>query len=1524
MKKIFLVITILLYAIQAFAGWDGDGGWDDSSTKTVARKPAGFDRYTVATLPTMTAGDAGVIVQVTDGDGLDDCLTGLGSDTVLCYWTGSAWSNAGDGSTGIEAGAFDFTTWNANTNGGTKDAIRDQFYVYDTDGDGDIDNIDGAVGGGDITGVGPAGLSAGDALTDGYATSGATLFIFEGTTVDTNEYIINMPAADPAGDLTWTFPSVTGTLLTADGVGTALTALNGENIQDDTIDDDSLDFSDITLDDFVSAEGDYISVASDDIFDFTRNDAGAVTITSSDDDANADLVVVAGGTGALTLGGASNTSITATTDGGSVVIDGLVAIGTDPADQGVIRLENATIIAWEDATETTLTHVDDTGLAINTGLQIGGLLNADGAIALGDGGDNFSVASDGIDIDTSGNITNAGTISSGKVTSSAGFESATGLFDVTGAAAITVGSADVTVITLQTDDTGDGTDLVLPAQSVNGSEMLNNTVTATQLAATLTMADGDLIDLSGITHTAATDEGLVLPNWANVVPTSDKKFLAADGSNLKLYNGGWVTIGASAAPTDATYLTLSLDATLSAERVLTAGYALDFTDAGANGNLTVAMDTTEVSADGSDTWSDGTQAAVAWTYDVVGTDTTLTAGNGVFGLSHPLYIGTDPADAGTIRLENAATILFEASPAGTDVNALTVTSGEIVQIGASGASGVTITPALTITGGIASIGAAADLSGGSVTLGTVVGTVTMATATDVTYKDGTVDPADLADADFGVFTVASGVASLDDGSVAAAKLADADFGSFTVSSGTATIDNGAITAAMMADADHGDVAWSSGVATVEHFTAASESTVADDIGIRFGGAATDWYAEFDDSVDDQMLWHTTATAAIATTDPMFEILVDFGTANGTGMTADQQVFGVAKGTQASNVALLTLDEDGDLAIAGSFTSTGVGDSFITLANNTSYAGSGYQIFFEGGNLIAVEAGTEKTVLNATDGATLTGTSWDFGSVTNFKVPTGNSATADAEGEIAVDTDDQRFMVYAGGSAQIFDFTGDTNGYVLKSNGSGLFTLQADATAGSPTIDTVGDAAGDATISFDINEEMSWQFTGAYTTGTQFLVQQQTGNPTGGVLFEARGADADSTVAKFGDGTNAWTVSTAGLLTNAGTATINLAAANDLTVGGGQIDFDDMAGTANISTTGSIAGNNVNPDAADGATLGTTALEWSDLYLAAGGVIYGENDQSNTLTSSATGWTMNLDLTVTGGDIVLGTTSIFSGGDTASLNNIDAIDATTEATIEAAIDTLANLTSVGAIVSSGTITSSGAYDVTGAVGLDLGSADVTDITLLGQSEDLVLTPSADLWTLSSSTGAVVAITPAVTLTGGIASIGAASDLSGAAVTLGTIAGTIAPSQGASITLSDNNTIAFDATADGMDDDEYNGQTVTGRNCGEGLTQWDLVRLANDADPWHQADANAAGEFPAIGISVAACTDTNPATVLIRGVVRNEGWTGLTPGGAVYLSTTAGGITQTAPSTSGDAVQIVGWALSDSEIYFDFSRPYSEVQ
>ncbi|KKL05116.1 hypothetical protein LCGC14_2609250, partial [marine sediment metagenome] len=97
------------------------------------------------------------------------------------------------------------------------------------------------------------------------------------------------------------------------------------------------------------------------------------------------------------------------------------------------------------------------------------------------------------------------------------------------------------------------------------------------------------------------------------------------------------------------------------------------------------------------------------------------------------------------------------------------------------------------------------------------------------------------------------------------------------------------------------------------------------------GTEADWTVNFDDSEDDQLLWLTAATTAGAITDPLYEIIV------GASPTADQQVFGVAKGTQVSNTALFTVDEDGDGIFAGTLNVTGaltvgsfVGD--ITLSS----------------------------------------------------------------------------------------------------------------------------------------------------------------------------------------------------------------------------------------------------------------------------------------------------------------------------------------------------------------------------------------------------------------------------------------------------------------------------------------------------------------------------------------------------------------------------------------------------------------
>ena len=60
--------------------------------------------------------------------------------------------------------------------------------------------------------------------------------------------------------------------------------------------------------------------------------------------------------------------------------------------------------------------------------------------------------------------------------------------------------------------------------------------------------------------------------------------------------------------------------------------------------------------------------------------------------------------------------------------------------------------------------------------------------------------------------------------------------------------------------------------------------------------------------------------------------------------------------------------------------------------------------------------------------------------------------------------------------------------------------------------------------------------------------------------------------------------------------------------------------------------------------------------------------------------------------------------------------------------------------------------------------------------------------------------------------------------------------------------------------------------------------------------------------------NPASFILTGYVRNDSWT-WTPGQKIYLSNTAGEMTQSAPSKVGDTVQVVGYAIHADKIYFN---------
>jgi hypothetical protein len=93
----------------------------------------------------------------------------------------------------------------------------------------------------------------------------------------------------------------------------------------------------------------------------------------------------------------------------------------------------------------------------------------------------------------------------------------------------------------------------------------------------------------------------------------------------------------------------------------------------------------------------------------------------------------------------------------------------------------------------------------------------------------------------------------------------------------------------------------------------------------------------------------------------------------------------------------------------------------------------------------------------------------------------------------------------------------------------------------------------------------------------------------------------------------------------------------------------------------------------------------------------------------------------------------------------------------------------------------------------------------------------------------------------------------------------------------------------------------------------------------ADADSADTMPCIALAITAGTGASK-TVLLQGVITETDWN-WTIGGLIYVSTdptTTTGLTQTAPSGTGDQVQVVGVALSADTIMFNPSLVLVEVK
>jgi hypothetical protein len=126
-----------------------------------------------------------------------------------------------------------------------------------------------------------------------------------------------------------------------------------------------------------------------------------------------------------------------------------------------------------------------------------------------------------------------------------------------------------------------------------------------------------------------------------------------------------------------------------------------------------------------------------------------------------------------------------------------------------------------------------------------------------------------------------------------------------------------------------------------------------------------------------------------------------------------------------------------------------------------------------------------------------------------------------------------------------------------------------------------------------------------------------------------------------------------------------------------------------------------------------------------------------------------------------------------------------------------------------------------------------------------------------------------------------------------------------------------------DNDWEGMYMTmTNNTGATINYGDSCVFDNTAGEIVLSDAGNAGLATLICVETANVANTASGKFLCLGVIRDDAWA-WTIGGPIYRSGTAGALTQTAPSTSGDRIQVVGIATSADSIYWNPSLSQSTV-
>ena len=579
---------------------------------------------------------------------------------------------------------------------------------------------------------------------------------------------------------------------------------------------------------------------------------------------------------------------------------------------------------------------------------------------------------------------------------------------------------------------------------------------------------------------------------------------------------------------------------------------------------------------------------------------------------------------------------------------------------------------------------------------------------------------------------------------------------------------------------------------------------------------------------------------------------------------------------------------------GTITTAAAVDIAFTLTSGDFTVDSGSVDFGGTSALTAFNLDTSGAITVDSSGG---GISLDGGAASNFTTSSG-ALTLDGNGGVNIAGNAAEVDITTTGALDLNSgaFTLDASTASIDSTDTTNFTMTAnDAGAKVFTIDASNSGGGTGTLTLTADDTININATGTAATVIGNGGSNDVTIDSAGVV-SIDSADNSNFTVDSANLTLSTTTSGELDLTSAGLMDVNAGANLDIDVTG---TFDMVSsGAFSIDGTGS---SNVT------ATSGNLSLETDTsgtlILNSAGSVdINATNDATIDATSVSIDATESSNLTITANDASDQTLTIAASNSGAGNGVLD-IDADGAITVDAG-----GALSLDAGAASNLTTSAGTLTLDGASGVSVsGNAGEIDISTTGlvdvNSAAFDLDASGDI-TLDTTSDSATAIT--LTANGGTSekivitnTQGTAQDAISIVASAGSvqIAGEASDS---SVTLS----AAFP-------------QMTRNINANENLASGDVLYLLSGGSPAEtrvaKADADAANTSVFVGVALTGATSGNSEVVAVIGIAEVtcvDTFAQSDIGKPVYLSTTAGQVSKTAPSGTGDIVFQVGICVAGS--------------